>query len=54
MFLHRNGILAGLLYQWFGSLEWYELATQYDILISDGPFSMKQKIWLKFQMEINV
>ena len=45
---------AGILYEWFGSGEWRELAMHYDILLSDGPFIMKRKIWLKFQAEINV
>ena len=45
---------VGILYQWFGSAEWLDLAMQYVILISDSPFIMKRKIWLNFQAELTV
>ena len=54
MFSPVNSTPAGMLYEWFGSLEWQDVAMQYDILLSDSPFIMKRKIWSKFKMELNL
>jgi len=48
-----NTTPAGILYQFrFAWIEWF--SKRYDILPSDGQFVIKQKIWSRFKIELDV
>ena len=45
---------AGLLFNWLGNDEYNLIAHYYNIIPTDGHSAMHNKVWSKFQSELNL